>query len=265
MYEGDLVHRLPGDASTLSSKEQHFPVCAEWIASELQQRRPQPTDSSSQLVAESPQTSQGQTQGNSFTRVVVADLKPEVLEQIYAPDRYETVCRDLAHLYHYYLHGHQGNRLASQISEKPIDNQTSKRRKSNDDGPPERMLKPEALPSGQKLPDIVIEHIVEGQPAWYAHLVDVDDDPESLYLRAQQAQLLFTLIVPGHGTVSGVLWYFPYQGDAETMPLLGHPMLFNPAQSTHATQMTQAGAAQLTQMTQLPAGSQAPFAGMVMQ
>lgn len=256
MYEGDLVHRLPGDASTLTPKEQQFPVCAEWVTAELQPQ-PQPTDASSQVVSESPKPSPSDSERNSFTRVIVADLKPEVLQQIFAPDRYETVCRDLAHLYHYYLHGHQGNRLTSQISEEANEKHTSKRRKSDDTGQPERMPKP----SGQKLPDIVIEHIVEGQPKWYAHLADVDDDPESLYLRAQQAQLLFTLAVPDHGVVSGVLWYFPYQGDAETMPLLGHPMQLGTGQSNHATQLTQAGPGHATQMTQLPPGSQAPFGG----
>jgi len=51
----------------------------------------------------------------SFTRVVVADLKPEVLAQlVQAPSGSESggagsICCDLAHLYHYYLHGADGN------------------------------------------------------------------------------------------------------------------------------------------------------------
>lgn len=262
VYEGNLVHRAPGDASTLSLIEQQFPSSADWVASELQ-HRPQPAESSSQHVADSQHNTQAQTQGHSFTRVVIADLKPEVLQQISDSARYETVCRDLAHLYHYYLHGEHGNRLASQVNEAATQKQGSRKRKSHSPGdpPPEKVQKPATLPSGQKLPEIIIEHTVEGQPSWFAHLVDVDDDPESLYLRAQQAQMLFTLTVPDHGVVSGVLWYFPYQGDAETIPLLDHPMLFNAGQANHATQLTQAGAAQPTQMTQLPAGTQAPFAG----
>jgi hypothetical protein len=44
---------------------------------------------------------------------VVGDLKPEVLEQMSA-DCHDgggaaAVCRDLSHLYHYYLHGLRGN------------------------------------------------------------------------------------------------------------------------------------------------------------
>jgi hypothetical protein len=44
-----------------------------------------------------------------FTRVLVYDLKEEVLEQLSDEDRGATILRDLAHLYHYYLHGEQGN------------------------------------------------------------------------------------------------------------------------------------------------------------
>jgi structural maintenance of chromosomes flexible hinge domain-containing protein 1 len=50
---------------------------------------------------------QGQAPG-SFTRVVVGDLKPDVLSQL-AEDGGLGVLRDLAHLYHYYIHGPAGN------------------------------------------------------------------------------------------------------------------------------------------------------------
>lgn len=46
---------------------------------------------------------------SSFTRVLVYDLKEEVLEQLSDGDRGATILRDLAHLYHYYLHGEHGN------------------------------------------------------------------------------------------------------------------------------------------------------------
>lgn len=41
----------------------------------------------------------------SFTRVTITDLKEEVMEQIANKEAAESVCKDLAHLYHYYLHG----------------------------------------------------------------------------------------------------------------------------------------------------------------
>jgi hypothetical protein len=46
---------------------------------------------------------------SSFTRVLVYDLKDEVLEQLSDEDQGATIVRDLAHLYHYYLHGENGN------------------------------------------------------------------------------------------------------------------------------------------------------------
>lgn len=47
----------------------------------------------------------------SFTRVVVGDLKEDVLALLVGSDGdgAGSICRDLAHLYHYYLHGAKGN------------------------------------------------------------------------------------------------------------------------------------------------------------
>jgi hypothetical protein len=45
----------------------------------------------------------------SFTRVTVADLRADVLNLVRDSDSGAMVCRDLAHLYHYYLHGPSGN------------------------------------------------------------------------------------------------------------------------------------------------------------
>lgn len=50
----------------------------------------------------------GAPAGGSFTRVVIGDLKPEVLSAI-SEDGGLSVLRDLAHLYHYYIHGPKGN------------------------------------------------------------------------------------------------------------------------------------------------------------
>lgn len=47
----------------------------------------------------------------------------------------------------------------------------------------------------------------------------MDDDLETRQLRAAQAKMDFKLDVPGKGAVEGVLWYFPYQNDRETVPL----------------------------------------------
>jgi hypothetical protein len=52
---------------------------------------------------------QAAADGGSFTRILIYDLKPDVLGQLCDEDEGATVLRDLAHLYHYYLHGAKGN------------------------------------------------------------------------------------------------------------------------------------------------------------
>lgn len=265
VYEEDLVHRQPGDASTLSPTEAMFPAAHDWVANEVR-----PAQAADRVVDS--QQPQPAPSDHSFTRVVIADLKPEVLQQIADADRYEQVCRDLAHLYHYYLHGEYGNIVfdsnvgEAAAQEAPKKGKRGKRKTPSPDGSPGRPKKKSTmLPTGQAVPDIVIQHVMEGDDTWEARLVDVNDDTESLYLRAQQAQLQFTLAVPDHGTVSGVLWYFPFQNDNETLPLGHHPMLQAAGSGGHMTQLTQAGVAHMTQLTQRPVGSQIPFAGEVLK
>lgn len=264
VYEEDLVHRMPGDATTLSPIETQFPVAQQWVAAEQQHPLSQ-----EERVADSQQTHPS-AECHSFTRVIVADLKPEVLQQITDTDRYEQVCRDLAHLYHYYLHGQYGNVASDNGKAEAAAPQpaAAKRGKRKSRSPPGDALQPvqkksSMLPSGQAIPSIIIEHHAEGAQVWEANLADVNDDTESLYLQAQQAQLPFTLTVPDHGTVHGVLWYFPFQNDQETLPMGHHPML-QAAAAGISTQLTQAEAAHqagMTQQTQRPMGTQFAFAG----
>jgi hypothetical protein len=49
-------------------------------------------------------------------------------------------------------------------------------------------------------------------------LKEVSADMETQYLRAQQAEFRFTLHVPSRGHVEGVLFYYPYNMDTETVP-----------------------------------------------
>jgi hypothetical protein len=44
----------------------------------------------------------------SFTRVLIGNLRPEVLSQL-QEEGASQLLKDLAHLYHYYLHGVKGN------------------------------------------------------------------------------------------------------------------------------------------------------------
>ena len=40
-------------------------------------------------------------------------------------------------------------------------------------------------------------------------------------VQAQRAELQFSLMVPGKGTVAGALYYFPFQDERETLPAEG--------------------------------------------
>lgn len=79
--------------------------------------------------------------------------------------------QELAHLYHYYLHGEAGNRDGNTASGG-------------------------LLPNGEPLPNITLEYLTEGRSMWKRRLVEVDDDLETRMLRAQKSELQFTLEVP---------------------------------------------------------------------
>lgn len=182
VYEGDMVHRNPGDESTLSRVEQTFDAARAWVREE------------------------SSAQGGAFTRVIIGDLKPEILQQLTADFDGGQLCRELAHLYHYYLHGEKGNRGAAAATEPaPAGPGTA--------SPPAGML-----PNGEPVPLITLRHAADTRLLWERRLTDVEDDFETQMLRGQKAELQFTLNVPDRGTVIGVLYYFPYENDRETVP-----------------------------------------------
>eukprot|EP00798_Chlamydomonas_sp_ICE-L_P006652 gene6652-3314_t len=75
------------------------------------------------------------------------------------------------------------------------------------------------LPSGEPAPNIVIEYLRGTRVMWRRDLADVEDDMETRYLQAARSNFEFTLMVPGRGAIEGVLWYFPYENDSETVPI----------------------------------------------
>ncbi|KAK9820414.1 hypothetical protein WJX72_010046 [[Myrmecia] bisecta] len=194
VYEEDILHRCPGSASTITPIEQPFAMVQDWVAAESEAEV-------------------------GFTRVVVGQLKPDIMEQIADAEQAQQVCRDLAHIYHYYLHGQQGNRGAAQAAE------------------------------GQGgLPDISVQYIADNQPVWQCQLVAVED-METQYLKAQRAEMSFSLQVPGKGTVSGVLWYFPFENERETLPSESAAWAHLAASSMTLTQIPPT-------LTQLPGATQ---------
>lgn len=52
---------------------------------------------------------------------------------------------------------------------------------------------PNGNAAGNANPEIVIEHIRDGNLAWSRSLADIEDDMQTRYLRAQRSELPFTL------------------------------------------------------------------------
>lgn len=62
------------------------------------------------------------------------------------------------------------------------------------------------LPTGDLVPEIVVQLCSESGVLWERNLLDVTDDLESQYLAAKASDFRFTLDVRGKGAVEGVLW-----------------------------------------------------------
>ena len=234
VYEGEILHRPPGDTSTLGLEEGRMPVLGRWVRDEV-------ASSSSAALCPS---SDGEgvvwarKVGGSFTRVVISDLKPEIVERMGS----EGLCPQLAHLYHYYLHGSEGNRRsAAGTGERAV-------------GAEEPTVAADPG-SSFTMPRIVVQHLrctpTGIMSVWSNNLRDVDTDLETQYLRNMRQEMRFRVDVPDRGTVEGMLWYFPFQYDHETLPderdtvnrttcmSTSTASLLHPTNATHPNQPTQ--------------------------
>lgn len=241
VYEEEMIHRNPGDDSTLSVVESGFAMPRQWVSSETQntgEGHDRPADAS----------------GGSFTRVLVCDLKSHILDQVCDETQGQYICRELAHLYHYYLHGEHGNRhgnrnagsgAASSAAQRLSEGGSShgpKRKSSLSDNSNDNInsqgsdahnndttagtttswsapLAHKTLPNGEPLPHIVVRRFMDTKLSWEHSLMSIDDDMETLILRGQKSELDFSMDVPGKGVISGVIYYFPYENDRETVPI----------------------------------------------
>ena len=72
--------------------------------------------------------------------------------------------------------------------------------------------------------------------------------PASPALQAQQSELAFSLQVPGRGLASGVVWYFPFADERESVPQGATSMLHRTQLGLSLTQAPPAAAG----LTQVP-------------
>ncbi|CAG5896193.1 unnamed protein product, partial [Menidia menidia] len=129
-----------------------------------------------------------ETEKESFTAVVITGVKKDHVE--YLKKNFHKLATELAHVYHYYIHGVDGN-----------DKRKASKRSSD-------FLKIDILLTlwdkfSKSLPDI--------------HLRDVVDDMQTLYIKTAAESFEFRAFADS-GTVEGVIRYHPFLYDTETYP-----------------------------------------------
>lgn len=128
---------------------------------------------------------------NSFTAVVITGIKQERIA--YLKTHFKQLCRQLSHIYHYYIHGPRGN-----------DFQVGRVRTAS----PFRNI------------DIQVVLYEKGKLPKRMELRDVDDDMQTRYIRTAASVFEFCAHPESGGVVEGILRYHPFLYDRETYPSL---------------------------------------------
>ncbi|XP_061095529.1 structural maintenance of chromosomes flexible hinge domain-containing protein 1 [Conger conger] len=160
IYKGFILNRKPGDSSHVTSEDERF---------------------LHSLIAE-------ETEEDHFTAVVLTGVQPEHIAFLRADFHLWT--RELAHVYHYYVHGIKGNDMRPST----VDIDTT----GNIDI---RICLFEKL----KIPRIV-------------DLRDIINDMQTLYINSSVDSFEFKAQVDDEGTAEGILRYHPFLYDRETFP-----------------------------------------------
>ncbi|KAM4719100.1 LOW QUALITY PROTEIN: structural maintenance of chromosomes flexible hinge domain-containing protein 1 [Anableps anableps] len=160
VYKGTILNRKPGDDSHITDSECFL----------------------RDIIKE-------ETRKESFTAVVITGVHPDHVT--YLKDDFEEWTRQLAHIYHYYIHGVNGNC------------KTDKSQRS--DVPP--------------LVDILVT-LREKPPkvSRQRNLREVEDDLQTQYINSAVDTFEFKAFTSDGGSVDGVLRYHPFLYDKETYP-----------------------------------------------
>uniref|UniRef100_T1ITP1 SMC hinge domain-containing protein n=1 Tax=Strigamia maritima TaxID=126957 RepID=T1ITP1_STRMM len=127
---------------------------------------------------------------DSFTCVIIQGLPPEQLH--YCKHNYKCICRQLAHIYHYYIHGAHGNQIRTENA---------------------------GLTSPFCDINIKIKLVLKGNLQKNVNLRDIKDDLQSLFIQSAENSFEFKAIVDVTGVVEGILRYHPFLYDRETYPV----------------------------------------------
>uniref|UniRef100_A0A674K2A6 Structural maintenance of chromosomes flexible hinge domain-containing protein 1 n=1 Tax=Terrapene triunguis TaxID=2587831 RepID=A0A674K2A6_9SAUR len=124
----------------------------------------------------------------SFTAVVVTGVQPDHMQ--YLKNYFNLWTRQLAHIYHYYIHGPKGNETNATMKEA---------------GPFNNI-------------DIEILMFEKGKVPRMVNLREIKDDMQTLYINSAADSFEFKSHVEGEGIVEGIIRYHPFLYDKETYP-----------------------------------------------
>ncbi|XP_054893848.1 structural maintenance of chromosomes flexible hinge domain-containing protein 1 [Poeciliopsis prolifica] len=156
VYKGTILNRKPGDFSHITHEESYL----------------------QDIIKE-------ETRKESFTAVVITGVCPGHID--YLKDCFHEWTRQLAHIYHYYIHGVNGNHKMDQSQKSNIDILVTLREK-----PPKGLR--------QK------------------NLREVQDDLQTLYINSAVDTFEFKAETSDDGCLDGILRYHPFLYDKETYP-----------------------------------------------
>ncbi|XP_060920639.1 structural maintenance of chromosomes flexible hinge domain-containing protein 1 [Labrus mixtus] len=126
----------------------------------------------------------------SFTAVIITEVQPEHID--FMKDKFKVLTRQLAHIYHYYIHGLNGNSMRSSSS--------------NQDNSPMVDIQVTLREKPPRLPSVM-------------NLREVEDDMQSLYINSATDTFEFRASTQDNsGKVEGIIRYHPFLYDRETYP-----------------------------------------------
>ncbi|XP_060056746.1 structural maintenance of chromosomes flexible hinge domain-containing protein 1 isoform X2 [Erinaceus europaeus] len=124
---------------------------------------------------------------DSFTAVIITGVQPEHIQ--YLRNYFHLWTRQLAHIYHYYIHGPKGNEKRTLKEAGPFNNI-----------------------------DIEISMFEKGKAPKIVNLREIQDDMQTLYINTAADSFEFKAHVEADGVVEGVIRYHPFLYDKETYP-----------------------------------------------
>ncbi|XP_014883994.1 structural maintenance of chromosomes flexible hinge domain-containing protein 1-like [Poecilia latipinna] len=158
VYRSKILNRMPGDFSHITNDEQFLRT----------------------IIAE-------ETEKESFTVVVITGIFQDHIN--YLKKNFKEWTRELAHIYHYYIHGVNGN------------------------------CKADISPTSDDFRRIdIVVTLWASKKKERMNLREVEDDMQTLFINAAKDTFEFRATTPDRGIVEGLLRYHPFLYDKETYP-----------------------------------------------